>query len=218
MPVTETEYNEAVEEGIKMNFLVNPTRIVSDGGKVTGLDCVRMELGDIDASGRPRPVPVKGSEFFIAADAVIAAVGQSADLSFLPQDFAFQRTKAERLAVDNFTLSTNMPGVFAGGDFVTGPAMVIDAIAAGRRAALAIDHYISGSAGRIILHDMRSELAPTTGEKAPPEVQEKQAQQKMPELAVKKRRNCFKEIELGYSRTQDETEAKRCLRCDLEER
>ena len=135
MPVTEVEYRETLAEGIRINFLVSPTRIVSQNWQVSGVQCIRMKLGELDESGRRRPIPIAGSEFFIEADTVIAAVGQAPDLSFLPPDSALERTRWETLVVNGNTLSTNINGVFAGGDFVTGPGMIIDAIAAGRRAA-----------------------------------------------------------------------------------
>ncbi|OGO03130.1 MAG: hydrogenase, partial [Chloroflexi bacterium RBG_13_53_26] len=129
MPVTKAEYDEAVAEGIELNFLVSPTRIVTENWKTGGLQCIRMRLGEPDGSGRRRPVPINGSEFFAQADTVIAAVGQAPDLSFLPANSALERTRWETLAVNNNTLATNVNGIFAGGDFVTGPGMVIDAIA-----------------------------------------------------------------------------------------
>ena len=141
MPVTEVEYDEAITEGVQINFLVSPTRIVSDNWKATGLQCIRMILGEFDATGRRRPIPILGSEFFVEADTILAAVGQAPDLSFLPPDSALERTRWETLVVDSNTLATNIPGIFAGGDFVTGPGMVIEAIAAGRRGAIAIDKY-----------------------------------------------------------------------------
>ncbi|MCP4603883.1 MAG: FAD-dependent oxidoreductase, partial [Proteobacteria bacterium] len=143
MPVTEVEYDEAVAEGIKMHFLTSPTRIAAEGWQVTGLQCIQMELGEPDDSGRRRPVPVPGSESFVEADTVIAAVGQAADMSFLPADSALERTRWETLVVDSNTLATNIPGVFGGGDFVTRPGMGIEAIASGRIGALAIDKYFT---------------------------------------------------------------------------
>ncbi|GAI43586.1 unnamed protein product, partial [marine sediment metagenome] len=157
MPVTEVEYDEAIVEGIQINFLVSPTRIVSDNWRVTGLQCTRMRLGALDASGRRRPIPIVGSEFFAEADTVIAAVGQAPDLSFLPPDSALERTRLETLAVDSNTLATNVPGIFAGGDFATGPGMVIDAIAAGRRAAIATDKYLKGDTSPVQMYDLKGE-------------------------------------------------------------
>jgi NADH-quinone oxidoreductase subunit F len=216
MPATEVEYDEAVAEGVQVNFLVSPTRIVSDNWKVTGLQCIRMELGEPDEGGRRRPAPMAGSEFSVAADTVIAAVGQAPDLSFLPPDSALERTRWETLVVDSNTLATNVAGVFAGGDFVTGPGMVVDAIAAGRRAAMAIDKYLRGDTSRVDVHERK------TGVTAGAEVQElEETWETQPRLAVRtlpvaERRTSFNEIELGFTEEVAIKEAKRCLRCDLE--
>ena len=218
MPITEVEYDEAVAEGVKMNFLVSPTRILSENWKVAGLQCIRMTLGEPDESGRRRPIPVPGSEFSIEADTVIAAVGQAPDLSFLPPDSALERTRWETLIVNSNTLATNVPGVFAGGDFVTGPGMVIDAIAAGRRVAIAIDKYLKKDTSRVVVTDMKTKV-PVEAAPPPPqqeEVWEKQPREGVPTLPLPERRSSFAEIELGFSEEIACREAKRCLRCDLE--
>jgi NADH-quinone oxidoreductase subunit F len=218
MPVTEIEYREAVAEGIGMNFLVSPTRILNDNWKVTGLQCIRMELGNYDDRGRRRPVPLAGSEFTAAADTVIAAVGQAPDLSFLPVDSELERTRWETLAVDANTLATNIPGVFAGGDFVTGPGYVIEAVAAGRRGGAAVDKYLRGDTSRVDLYDLKAtvvemELPPAAETVETDEVQPRAA---MPNLPVAARKKSFEEIEQGFSEEQACYEAGRCLRCDLE--
>ncbi len=219
MPVTEVEYDEAVAEGVQMNFLVSPTRIVNQNWQVTGLQCIRMQLGEMDESGRRRPVPIQGSEFFVEADTVIAAVGQAPDLSFLPADTALERTRWETLVVDANTLSTNIKGVFAGGDFVTGPGMVIEAVASGRRAAIAINKYLRGDTSRVIMYDMKSRTAAETQPPKPAaETEEWEAQPRIPSptLPVQQRKASFAEIELCLSPERAKEEAKRCLRCDLE--
>ena len=216
MPVTEVEYDEAMPEGVGVNFLVSPTRIVSDNWKVTGLQCIRMQLGEMDASGRRRPVPIQGSEFFAEADTVIAAVGQAPDLSFLPPDSALERTRWETLAVDDNTLATNVSGVFAGGDFVTGPGMVIDAIAAGRRGALAIDKYLKADTSRVEMYDLKTEVIVEAATKVEEETWEAQPRLEVPTLPTEKRKNSFEEIELCFPEDKAKYEAKRCLRCDLE--
>jgi formate dehydrogenase beta subunit len=200
-----------------MHFLVGPTRISSEEGKVTGLQCIRMKLGEPDDSGRRRPVPIPESEFFAEADTVIAAVGQAADLSFLPPDSALERSRWERLVVDSNNLGTNVPGVFAGGDFVFGPGMIIEAIAGGRRGALAIDKYLRGDNSRVQMYDIKQPVIkkadrPTTEEGA----WEAAFRPEMPMLPVEERKQSFKETELGFSEEKARCEAKRCLRCDLE--
>ena len=223
MPVTEVEYDETLAEGVQVSFLVSPTRIVSNDWKVTGLQCVRMELGEPDAGGRRRPIPVPGSEFFAPADTVIAAVGQAPDLSFLPPGSALERTRWERLAVDENRLATNVPGVFAGGDFVSGPGMVIEAIAAGRRAAIAIEKYLRGDASRVEIYDLKPSVPPpviarSASDEAISEQEtwEPQFRPDTPHLALQERKGSFKEIELSFSEEKAKLEAKRCLRCDLE--
>jgi NADH-quinone oxidoreductase subunit F len=210
MPVTEVEYDEALNEGIQVNFLVSPTRIVSSNWKVTGLQCIHMRLGEPDEGGRRRPIPVEGSEFLIEADTVIAAVGQAPDHSFLPPGSAL-----ERMVVDNNTLATNVPGVFAGGDFATGPGFVVEAIAAGRRGAIAIDKYLRGDTSRVEIYDLKSEVIKEVT-KEEEETWEEQPRIKMPRLPVPERKRSFIEIEQGFSEEQARQEAKRCLRCDLE--
>jgi len=210
MSVTEVEYDEALNEGIQVNFLVSPTRIVSANWKVTGLQCIRMRLGEPDESGRRRPIPVEGSESFVEADTVIAAVGQAPDHSFLPPGSAL-----ERMVVDNNTLATNVPGVFAGGDFVTGPGFVVEAIAAGRRGAIAIDKYLRGDISRVEMYDLKGGgITEVTKEEE--ETWEEQPRIKMPRLPVLERKRSFIEVEQGLSEEQARQEAKRCLRCDLE--
>jgi len=192
MPVTEVEYDEALAEGVQVNFLVSPTRIVSGDWKVTGLQCVRMRLGEPDASGRRRPIPISGSEFFAPADTIIAAVGQAPDLSFLPPQSALERTRWERLVVDENRLATNVPGVFAGGDFVSGPGMVVDAIAAGRRGAVAIDKYLQGDSSRVEIYDLK----PKVIEEQSREQEESWEPQLRPEIArlpLRERKASFKE-------------------------
>ncbi|MBT9165737.1 MAG: NADPH-Fe(3+) oxidoreductase subunit beta [Chloroflexi bacterium] len=214
MPVTEVEYDQTLAEGVKINLLVSPTRIVTAGWKVSGLQCIRMKLGEPDDSGR-RPIPIEDSGTFMEADTVIAAVGQAPDLSFLPADSALERTRWETLIVDSNTLATNLPGVFAGGDFVTGPGMVIDAIAAGRRAALAIDKYFKQDASRVQMYDLKEEIAEKPAPEETEEEWKAQRQVAMPILPPEERRRSFDEIERGFSEEQGREEAKRCLRCDL---
>ena len=215
MPVSEVEYNEAVAEGLKINFLVSPIRVTSNDWKVTGLQCTRMSLGETDESGRRRPVPINGSEFIAEAETVIAAVGQAPDLSFLPPDSALERTRWETLVVNSNTLATNIAGVFAGGDFVTGPDMVVEAIAAGRRGALAIDKYLRGDDTRVEIYDRKTKVA-QKGARELEETWETKPRTEVKTLPLADRRSSFTEIELGFSEEIARREAKRCLRCDLE--
>jgi NADH-quinone oxidoreductase subunit F len=217
MLATEVEYDGAVAEGVRMNFLVSPLRIVSENWRITGLQCTRMQLSDIDASGRRRPVPIPGSEFFVAADTIIAAVGQAPDLSFLPPDSRLERTEWERLVFDPNTLSTNIPGIFAGGDFVRGPDMVIYAIADGKRAAIAIDKYLKGDTSRVELYELKPKaIMESIGYGETEELWKEKPRLEVPMLPAEERKRSFEEIELPFTEEEARREAKRCLRCDLE--
>ena len=180
------------------------------------MQCIHMRLGEPDASGRRRPVPIPGSEFFADADTVIAAVGQAPDLSFLPPDSALERTRWERLAVDDNRLATSIPEVFAGGDFVTGPGMVIEAIAAGRRGAIAIDKYLRGDSSRVELYDPKPGVIEEVIAGEEEEAWEPQFRPEIGRLPLEERKRSFKETEFGLSEEKAGQEARRCLRCDLE--
>ena len=133
------------EEGIKVHYLTQPIQVLSnDGIKVSGVQCIRNRLGEPEKDGRRRPIPIEGSEFDIAIDLLIPAVSQSPDISFLPEEIGLEISKWDRLAINPETFETNVKGIFAGGDFVTGPRDVIRVIADGRKAALSIDAYLSG--------------------------------------------------------------------------
>ena len=141
MPALADEVAKAEEEGVRFEFLTSPVAASEEGGAVD-LTCCRMELGELDASGRPRPVRVEGSEFGMQCDAVLKAIVEKPDYSFLPAAFVDERN---RLKIDESTHALG-DGVFAGGDFVTGPATVAQATNAGREAARSIDRYLMGAA------------------------------------------------------------------------
>lgn len=144
LPARIEEYHHAVEEGIVFNWLTNPTEYVNNGeGQLCGVKCIRMELGEPDASGRRRPVPVEGSEFFIEADCAIEAIGQGSNKVLLSTFPEMKLNKWGYIEADPKTGATSVPGVYAGGDIVTGAATVILAMGAGKDAAEAIDKYIT---------------------------------------------------------------------------
>ncbi|MCK5187063.1 MAG: FAD-dependent oxidoreductase, partial [Deltaproteobacteria bacterium] len=143
MPANETEIEESENEGIKLHLLVNPVRLRGEGGKVTHMECSKMKLGEPDASGRRRPIPIEGSEFMMEVDMVIPAIGQSPNVEFVGEKVGLKRARNGTLNVDHITLETGIAGVFAGGDAVTGPASAVEALAAGRKAAISIDRYLS---------------------------------------------------------------------------
>jgi len=140
MPASPREVKEAEEEGVKIQFLVAPSRILGEDGKVAALECIRMELGEFDESGRRRPVPIKGSEFIIRLDTLIPAIGEVPDVSTLSKKIEIAH--GNTIKVNPLTLETSLPGVFSGGDAVSGPATVIEAIGAGVRGAFSINRYL----------------------------------------------------------------------------
>ncbi len=142
MPANPWEVEAAEEEGIKIQYLSAPVEILGKDGRVVGMKCVKMRLGEPDASGRRRPIPIEGSEYVIEAETIVAAISQGTDLSFLGKDHGIQLTKWNTIAVDEETGMTNVPGIFAGGDVVTGPDIAIRAIAGGKKAAQGIHKYL----------------------------------------------------------------------------
>ena len=204
----------ALEEGIKIDFLVAPTRVIGDGDSVTGLECIRTELGPPDTSGRRRPVPIEGSEFIIPCDVIVPAISQEPELSDVVEGTDCAVTSWNTFDVDPNTLETNIPGVFAGGDAVTGPASIIEAIAAGQRAAASIDGYFNGEKIQWHFKSVRPRKLVAQIE-VPDEEIERLKREKMPCIKVGKRVNNFDEVETGYTEKMCIDEAKRCLRCDL---
>ncbi|MGQ9809856.1 MAG: FAD-dependent oxidoreductase [bacterium] len=142
MPANPWEVEAAENEGVRIHYLAAPIKILGSNGRVTGMLCTRMKLGKPDASGRRAPVPIEGSEFEIDADLVIPAISQKPDLSFLPENHGFKISKWESFVVDEATMATNREGVYAGGDAVTGPATVVEAIRGGHIAADAMKDYL----------------------------------------------------------------------------
>ena len=207
MPAVKTEVDEAEREGVKLHILAAPVRVLTQNGQLTGIQCIRMELGEPDASGRRRPIPIKGSEFNMNVDNVIIAIGQAVDKAMLPKELEY--TSWGTLSVDPVTLQTNIEGVFAGGDVVAGPSDVIASIAAGKEAAISIERYLSGA-------DLK-EGRPTPIEKVKEvstEGVEIKARAAMPVLDMRKREG-FAEVELGFDEKMAIQEAKRCLNCGV---
>jgi glutamate synthase (NADPH/NADH) small chain len=146
MPAFSTEVREAREEGVEFHFLVNPVRFIGEEGQVVAAECVRMELGEPDSSGRRRPIPIEGSNFTVSLDTVVMAIGTRPDPLIIRAVEGFRLTRWGTIET-NGDGYTGVEGVFAGGDVVTGPATVVAAMSAGRRAALAIDQYLKGKYG-----------------------------------------------------------------------
>jgi len=214
MPAAEEEIEAAEHEGIKIEYLVAPLKIVGNG-KVSGITCQRMKPGDFDNSGRRRPVPVKGAEFTLAVDAVVAAIGQAPDLSFVPEESGVSVNRWDCFDIKELTKShTTSEKFFAGGDAVTGPWTAVGAISAGHKAAAEIDAAIRTKNG-----EPPYEAPPVEAIDIPFEIDEETEecpQAVMPEMDAVERRSTFDEVELGFSLEQAVEEAKRCLRCDVE--
>jgi NADPH-dependent glutamate synthase beta subunit-like oxidoreductase/coenzyme F420-reducing hydrogenase delta subunit/Pyruvate/2-oxoacid:ferredoxin oxidoreductase delta subunit len=200
----------AESEGISFQFLVAPSRVVIEDGQLEALECVRVGLGEPDASGRRRPIHIPGSEFLVHADRILAAVGQEADLGFLAPARRARVAKDGRLLTDPDTAMTDLAGVFAAGDVVTGPATLIEAIAAGHRAAESIRHYIEE--GRPDIRDERPERrAPAEYEL--PEAPPIKASRVRPALSLPGPGREFSEVEQAFGADEAVGEARRCLRC-----
>ncbi|MBW1935962.1 MAG: FAD-dependent oxidoreductase [Deltaproteobacteria bacterium] len=145
MPADRDELKEALREGVGIDFFVAPTRIISSRGRVAGLECVKTELRGTDDSGRGKPCPVKGSEFTLKTDSVIAAIGQEPEYSDVLRGLELKGDRKKSMAIDENKMSTNIKGVFVAGDFVTGPTSVVQAMASGIKAARAVDLYLAGA-------------------------------------------------------------------------
>jgi len=219
MPANSWEIEAAENEGIKLQILTAPVEVVAEGGHIKGVKCVKMELGEPDASGRKRPIPIKGSEFFISADTMIAAVAQAPEISFLDETHGLEVTPKGTFAVDEHTLATNRPGVFAGGDVARGPWILIQAIADGRRGALSIDRYLRGLPLLTPREQIPLPVVDLSREEIDKMVEEGKVdvspRTKNPELPEEERIRDFREVELVLSEEQARQEAARCLACGI---
>jgi formate dehydrogenase beta subunit len=216
MPARDEEVKAAVEEGVKFQFLAVPVKIQSQNSKVVGADCIRMELGDPDASGRRKPVPLKNSEFVFAADMVVTAIGETADLSFLPQGkqgkvdvTAWNSIKADENGI------TNIPWLFAAGDCSSGPASVVEAMASGQKAAESLDIYLSKN--KLARPETESvdrafhEVGLSRNRRGPKPAAE--ARSYPHEMNAEDRAKNFEEVEECFNVQVAAREADRCLRC-----
>ncbi len=216
MPADPVEIHDAEEEGVNFHYLCNPTRIIEQGGKVVAVECIRMELGEPDKSGRRRPVPLPGSEFVIETDILIPAIGQAVDLSFLDERLGVQATKWHTVLVDQETFETSRPGVFAAGDCETGPDVLVRACGNGKKAALRIDQYLRGEErtasekerfddffAKIKVYRKDEDIGIAGGEARP--------HLRMLDPTIRKW--TFDEVEEGFRSDEAIREAMRCLRC-----
>jgi len=209
MPAGELEVNMAEEEAIKILYLTSPIKILGDvGSNVKAIECIKNKLGEPDASGRRRPEPITGSEFTLPVDMVIAAIGQAPDASFMTEKSGIEFTKWGTVIVDPESFTTSKEGVFAGGDFITGPRNAIEVIGDGRMAARAIDKYLSGGKERRFEYTLmeKDPVRKVSGYEAIP-------RQEQDSVEMGKRWEIEKEVELGFSKENAAKEADRCLLC-----
>ncbi|HUJ89126.1 MAG TPA: FAD-dependent oxidoreductase [Syntrophorhabdales bacterium] len=216
MPADPVEIHDAEEEGVTFHYLCNPTRIIEKDGKVVAVELIRMELGEPDASGRRRPVPVPNSEFIIETDILIPAIGQVIDFGFLEGTPDVQLTKWKTVQVNQETFETSKKGIFSAGDCETGPDVLVRACGNGKRTAWKIDQYVRGQDvvprleekfqqlfSAIKVYQKDENLGITGGDK----------RLHLRMLDPEKRKWTFDEVEEGFKVNEAMKEASRCLRC-----
>jgi NADH-quinone oxidoreductase subunit F len=212
-PVKIRYIEAAQKEGIRVETMVEPVRIYSQQGRLVGIECIRNRLGEVDASGRRSPVPIPGSEFSLSLNTLIVAIGERPDSECLGP-MGLHLARGGRVAVDPRTFATDRQGVFAGGDLVTGPNTVADAMAAGKKAAAAMDRYLRGED---LVQETRTTLPEVFLEPAAVSDDEREhaGRAEPTTIPVESRRKNFAEVEMALSAEQAHAEARRCLRCDL---
>jgi len=217
MPAYAEEIEAAIQEGVKIIPLVTPVKILADSAHITGIEFLKNKLGELDNSGRRRPIPVEGTEFTVPLDTLIVGISEGSDVDCVSvaSSMRIETTKWETVKVDFDTLCTNQQGVFAGGDVVRGPNTLVEAIADGKRVAIMIERYLNGE-------DLTQPI-----ERKNPEIYVEPAEcdeEKMmtakrvetPRAVVEWRKRGFAEVEMSLTTEEARTEACRCLRCDLE--
>jgi NADH-quinone oxidoreductase subunit F len=215
MPAFAEEVHAALEEGIEIKELVAPVAVLSKNGKLTGVRLIRNELGAQDSSGRPRPVPVKGSEFEIALDTLVVAISEQPEVESFQ---GLRTTKWNTIETNPESTAAGKPGIFSGGDVARGPTGVIEAIADGKRAALMIDRYLTGRQMKMIKKVKLPSLyiEPLVVDEDDEESESTLARAVEEMVPAAKRRTSFVEVEMGLSLQAATDEARRCLRCDLD--
>ncbi len=218
MPANDEEIEQAEQEGVKFLFLATPVKLNTRNGKVGTMECIKMALGEPDSSGRRRPEPVAGSEFTAEVDMVIAAIGQTLDTSGLDQDRQVELNRRRYISVNQETMETFVEGVFAGGDCASGPATVVEAIAAGRKAAVSINQYLNGQP----IAPPEKPYNCTKGELEEIDTEDyadvqRAPRTEIPALAPEMRKTNFAEIELGFTEEMAKNEAGRCLACGCQD-
>lgn len=210
MPAYEEEIHGALEEGIELMTQTNPIEIISEGGHVSGVKCMKQDLGPFDSSGRPRPIPIEGSEFVIEVDTILAAIGQRPDMAYVQEGTDIELRRNGTGVADDWTMGTTTEGVFLGGDAHWGADTVIRAIADGKMAAGSIDQFLMGE-NRLqqIMGDYKYAMVIPPGGEEPPRVKCKETDPSA--------RNNFDEVVLPLDEEAIKYECDRCLRCDVKE-
>jgi NADH-quinone oxidoreductase subunit F len=215
MPAFAEEIEAADQEGIRIETLVTPVRILSNDGHLTGLECIRNELGDADGSGRRRPVPIKDTEYVVELDTLIVAIGEDSGVDAITpaKSSGLEITNRNTVRVNPTTLQTNRSGVFAAGDVVRGPNTVVEAIADGKKAAVMIERFLKKEP---LLQPEARRVPHIYVEPVIDEEALNSARVDTPRAAADWRRRNFAEVEVTLSQTEAQRESLRCLRCDLE--
>lgn len=213
MPAIASEVDEAEHEGVRIHYLVAPSRVLGERGKVIGLECIHTKPGELDASGRRQPIPIEGSEFRMEADVIISAIGQQPDIAFLSGNSGVETSKENNLVVNPDTMATSRAGIFAAGDAAAVSATVIDAIASGKRAALSIDQYLKGV---VFKEESLPRPVPRALEKDKiwGEIP-KRSRQSPARLPLNERISSFKEVDFSFTKNSAVEEARRCLGCGV---
>ena len=212
MPADPAEIEEAEKEGIKITYLAAPEKALGTRGKtpkVKALQCIKMKLGEPDDSGRRRPIPIEGSEFVLDCDNVIVTIGQSPDVAALGKNLGLNVNKWNTFEVNSVTMETNIPGVFAGGDCVTGPDVVVNAMYAGKKAAISIDRFFNK---RNMKRGRELEGPFQVAYEIDIDGQPYLPQIKMPSIKLSQRKN-WDEVHTGYTQKKAIKEAERCIAC-----
>ncbi len=217
MPANAEEIEQAEQEGIHFMFLAAPSKVSGANGKLQ-MECIRMALGEPDSSGRRRPEPIPGSEFIMDVDTVIAAIGQTMDTSYFSKDGAVKLSRRGYIGVNEETMGTSIEGVFSGGDCTSGPATVVEAIAAGRRAARSVDQYLNGKPVRAVEKPYNC----TRGELDQIDPKDYESKPRLPRnkvtaIAPEVRKRSFTEIEPGFTGEMAKAETERCLSCGCQD-
>jgi NADPH-dependent glutamate synthase beta subunit-like oxidoreductase len=214
MPADHEEIKQAEEEGVKLSLLTIPLEVIGENYSVTGMRFIKAKLVSVEDSRRKRPVPIKGSEFFMPVDAVIGAVGQRIDQVIMNDLPDLQWNRRDTIETDPVVMQTSLDGMYAAGDVVAGPDTVIGAVAGGKRAAEAIHRQLSNLAQpKLAPIPKRCKRMPTIEFDAAEKMETQRPQ--MPLLNMIRRQVTFQQVELGYDEQTAQTEAGRCLRCDI---